>query len=195
MSSRRTNEQRSHATRAKLVASARTRFASAGYAATSLQDVAAGAEVSIGAFYHHWTGKKPLLAAVVTAIHQDLAREVATALPRDVDPLDQLEHAAALFLRRCRDPEIGRVLLVEAPAVLGESWHELDDHWWHRPTLDLLRQAQARDLLAIVDLDGLATALLGSISALGRSISLDRPAMTHEAASALFRTLLNGVRR
>ena len=145
--------------------------------------------------YHHWAGKKPLLAAVVVAFHQDLAREVAADGTDETDPLDQLEHAAGVFLRRCLDPDVGRVLLLEAPAVLGDAWHEIDARWWHRRTAELLQRARESGLLVTAEPDGLATALLGSLTALGRAVSLGTPSTSPETALGLLHRLIAGLRR
>lgn len=43
-----------------------------------------------------------------------------------------------MFLRRCGDLEVGRILLVDGPEILGPVWEELEERWWLGPTEDLL---------------------------------------------------------
>ncbi len=74
---RRTQAERTEATTTALVDAARELFAHDGYAATSLDAVAAKARVTKGAVYHHFQGKQQLFEAV-------FAREVerlCAALP------------------------------------------------------------------------------------------------------------------
>ena len=74
---RRTQAERTEATTTALVDAARELFAQDGYAATSLDAVAAKARVTKGAVYHHFEGKQQLFEAV-------FAREVerlAAVLP------------------------------------------------------------------------------------------------------------------
>ena len=67
---RRTQAERREATVGALVDAARELFAQDGFAATSLDAVAARANVTKGAVYHHFDGKRQLFEAV-------FAREVA----------------------------------------------------------------------------------------------------------------------
>ena len=42
------------------------------------------------------------------------------------DPMDALRAGARLFLDACAEPEVERIILLDAPAVLGwEAWREL----------------------------------------------------------------------
>jgi len=108
-------------TRARLIASAREAFASQGYARTSMDDFTARAGLTRGALYHHFGDKKGLLAAVVA----QLDNEMDTHLQRISD---QAEEPWAGFCERCRaylcmaqDAEIQRIVLQDAPAVLGDT--------------------------------------------------------------------------
>src|SRR4051794_26724739 len=56
--------QYSASTRRALVEVAEGLFAAHGYAATSLDAIVAGAEVTKGALYHHYSGKQALFEAV-----------------------------------------------------------------------------------------------------------------------------------
>ena len=195
MSVRRTNAERSGSTRARLVGAARELFAEHGFADTSISRVADRAGVSTGAVYHHWRGKQELMAAVVSALHHDIAVEVVRGDPGEgSSALARFERASAVFLRRCADPDVGRTLLVEAPAVLGaQAWAELDRRWWQGPTEALLREAMDRREIGAGDPRLLAAALLGALTALGRGVAGD-PAAGHPAAAAALRALTDGLR-
>lgn len=194
MNVRRSNEERSRSTRAQLVEAGRKLFAEQGFAATSITQVAAQAQLSTGALYHHWSTKQELLVAVVSALHHDLAVEISRQVPEGVAPMTRFELAASVFLRRCRDRDVGQILLVDGPAILGPVWEDLDRLWWLGPTEDLLRQAMDDEELITADPRLLATALLGSLTALGRTIATHPESVAHQAAHLVLRSLTDGLR-
>lgn len=108
--------------------------------------------------------------------------------------LQRFEHAGMMFLRRCSNPDVARILLVEAPAILGAAWDELDRRWWLGPTEELLRQAMAEGGLLAADPYLLARALLGSLTALGRAIAADPDIVTRRAAESVPFDLTQGLR-
>lgn len=55
-------------------------FTEQGYAATSLDAIVAGARVTKGALYHHFTGKHAIYEAVLERIESDAAMRVDAAL-------------------------------------------------------------------------------------------------------------------
>jgi len=114
-------EQRER-TRAHLVDVAHGLFAERGYADVGLAEIVATAGVTKGALYHHFENKLALFEAVVEMVTQGVGERVATA--GDADLLAGCEE----FLRAATSPDVVRVLLIDAPAVLGwQRWHELDD--------------------------------------------------------------------
>ncbi|NUP32209.1 MAG: helix-turn-helix transcriptional regulator, partial [Streptomycetaceae bacterium] len=73
---RRTQQQRSDATTADLLAAARDLFAAEGYGGTSLDAVCARAGVSKGALYHHFRNKEDLVLGVYVAEEGKIAEQV-----------------------------------------------------------------------------------------------------------------------
>jgi AcrR family transcriptional regulator len=78
-----TNEERSEATRTRLLAVARKRFGTKGYAATSVEDLVRRAGVTKGAFYHHFDDKQAIFRAVLEEAQERLARRSAAAAQGD----------------------------------------------------------------------------------------------------------------
>jgi AcrR family transcriptional regulator len=66
--------QHSASTRRALVDVAEGLFAEYGYAATSLDAIVAGAQVTKGALYHHFAGKRALFEAVFDKVETSGAR-------------------------------------------------------------------------------------------------------------------------
>lgn len=133
---------------------------------------------------------------MVGSIHHDLAVEITEHTPRQPDSLARLQHAASVFLRRCADPDVAQILLIDGPAVLGATWDELDQRWWQGPTEDLLREAMGDGSLVVADPTLLAAALLGSLTALGRIVAAGPNTVTQrqQAAATVLSTLVDGLR-
>ena len=124
--SRRTQAERRAETRGQLLAAARKLFAERGFADTGTPDIVAAAGVTRGALYHHFADKTALFAAVVEAEHAAVAAGIETAgdaMPED--PVAALLAGGAAFFAAMRDEGRRRILLVDAPAVLGRA--ALDD--------------------------------------------------------------------
>ena len=120
-------EQRA-ATRRALLAEGRQRFAAHGYHDVVLAEVAQAVGVTKGAAYHHFESKAGLFRAVVAEVQRELGERVADAADQHDDPWEQLRAGCRAFLAAGRDPMVRRILLVDAPAVLGwDEWRALDN--------------------------------------------------------------------
>lgn len=128
VSGRRTQAERTAATRAQLVQAGRTLFATEGFAAVSTQALVDAAGVTRGALYHQFADKAALFEAVYEDVERTLVADVAenalTERPRD--QLAAMRAGARLFLEQCSAPEVQRIVLIDAPAVLGwDRWREV----------------------------------------------------------------------
>jgi len=191
---------RSAATRSALVAAGRELFARRGYADVGTEEIVKAAGVTRGALYHQFADKRELFEAVFEAVEEELTLRLAPAAlqaAQDGDPLDALYAAAATFLDQCREPEVERIALVDAPAVLGwQRWREIGLRYALGMTEAILAEAIARGLLTQQPTRPLAHLLLGAIDEaalyVARSEDQDRARTETLAAMAL---LLDGLRR
>jgi AcrR family transcriptional regulator len=119
--------EQSEATRRKLLRAARRLFARRGYAGVGTEEIVRAAGVTRGALYHHFAGKRELLEAVYEQIEGELTEEIAAgALAGGSDPIEALHAGAEQFLDACMEPEVQRIALLDAPAVLGwERWRQI----------------------------------------------------------------------
>jgi AcrR family transcriptional regulator len=125
---RRTQAERSETTRAALLAAARELFTEKGYAATGREEIAGAAGVTRGALYHHFASKEALFRAVVEELEEEVTTEVATIAMQGADAAAELRLGCLAFLDACLDPSVRRIVLLEAPAVLGwDQWREIDE--------------------------------------------------------------------
>ncbi|MDF9811118.1 TetR/AcrR family transcriptional regulator [Streptomyces sp. SPB162] len=182
MSTRRSNVERTQRTRAQLTRQARQLFSERGYSATTIAEIARSSGVTTGALYHHWAGKEALLVDVVHDIHRELALRIQ-ALDVEDEPVARLLRSGQEFLALCADPAVARLLLLDAPAVLGyERWRRIDEQWWLSATIRLVERARPTTgpggNSGDPGLDGaetsrqLALALLGALTYLGHEVAM-----------------------
>jgi TetR/AcrR family transcriptional regulator, cholesterol catabolism regulator len=88
---RRTQRERREATIAALLVAARDRFAGDGYAATSLDAIAADAGVTKGALYHHFSGKEEILHQIQEDYIDDRLRNAKAIMEEFDGPVDRLQ--------------------------------------------------------------------------------------------------------
>jgi AcrR family transcriptional regulator len=118
---RRTQEERSAATRGALVGAARALWAARGYAAVGTPEIASRAGVSRGAMYHQFTDKAALLLAVVEAVEADVTRRLGERVVASgaTDPAAALRASVDAWLEISDEREVRQIVLLDAPVVLG----------------------------------------------------------------------------
>ncbi|PSK87483.1 TetR family transcriptional regulator [Murinocardiopsis flavida] len=119
--SRRTQEERTAATRAALIEAGRKLFAEHGYAGVGTETLVRAAGISRGALYHQFGDKTELFAEVLAAVEADVARRLAAAAPAGDggDLVAVMTRAVEAWLDACEDPEVQRIVLIDGPSVLG----------------------------------------------------------------------------
>ena len=130
-------------TRARLIASARQAFATQGYANTSMDDFTARAGLTRGALYHHFGDKKGLLAAVVGQLDSEMDARLQRISDEAEDPWSGFCERCRAYLRMAQDDEIQRIVLQDAPAVLGDTGSQQHCVESLRQLLEALMQAEA----------------------------------------------------
>lgn len=128
MNVRRTQAERTEATREALIAAARRLFTERGYEDVGTEEIVRAAGVTRGALYHHFGGKANLLDAVYARIEAESTERVArVVLGSELhSPLDAMKAGIEAFLEECLKPELRQIALHDAPAVLGwERWREI----------------------------------------------------------------------
>jgi AcrR family transcriptional regulator len=124
-SPRRTQAARSAATRDALVAAARPLFADRGFGGVGTEEIVRAAGVTRGALYHQFADKTELFAAVFETVEAELTQRIDAVVSNagTADPIALMKLGSATWLAACTEPEVHRIVLVDAPAVLGyERW-------------------------------------------------------------------------
>lgn len=114
-----TQAQRTEATTAHLLAAAQELFGRAGYAATSIDDIAGAAGMTKGAAYHHFAGKPALFRAVFVRLQTQVAADLEEVAAAGPDIWSAIRRGCRTWLERCLDPEFRQIELLDGPAVLG----------------------------------------------------------------------------
>ena len=122
-----THAARSEATRGALVLAARRLFGERGFAGAPLDEVVRQAGVTKGALYHHFPSKEALFLAVFEDVEQSLVDRVLVEAKGGADPRARVRIGVRAFVIACQDPVVQRIVLQDAPAVLGwEVWRAVD---------------------------------------------------------------------
>src|SRR3954453_14090288 len=114
---RKTQAERSEATRGALIAAARPLFAERGFAGVGTEEIVRAAGVTRGALYHHFSGKDDLFRAVFEQVESEVTERIAEGALSDPDPVAALRAGAEMFLDACLEPEVQRIVLIDAPSV------------------------------------------------------------------------------
>jgi AcrR family transcriptional regulator len=124
---RRTQEERSAATRDALISAARKLWGLRGYAEVGTPEIAAAAGVTRGAMYHQFADKAALFREVVEVVEQDVMARMANVVAASgaTTPADAIRAAVDAWLDVSADPEVRQLILLDAPSVLG--WAEFRD--------------------------------------------------------------------
>jgi AcrR family transcriptional regulator len=121
-------QEYSASTKRALVEVATALFTEQGYAGTSLDEIVAGARVTKGALYHHFSGKQALFESVFENVEDDAARAIRRAVKGHRDPWEKALAGLRAFLAVCQEPQYRRVVIQEGPAVLGyERFREQEE--------------------------------------------------------------------
>ncbi|MEU8760111.1 TetR/AcrR family transcriptional regulator [Streptomyces sp. NPDC048659] len=157
-------EQRA-ATRRALLDEGRRRFAADGYHQVVLAEVARAVGVTKGAAYHHFDSKAGLFRAVVAEVQEELGERVAATAERHEDLWEQLRAGSHAFLAAGTDPAVRRILLVDAPTVLGwDEWRALDDRSSARHLAEALTALVSAGVIAEQPVEPLARLLSGAMN-------------------------------
>ncbi|GAA1883257.1 TetR/AcrR family transcriptional regulator [Asanoa iriomotensis] len=183
-------------TRRALLDEGRRRFARDGYHAVVLEEVARGIGVTKGAAYHHFGSKAGLFRAVVAEAQDRIGAGVAAAAEAHDDPWDQLVAGCRAFLAAGSDPEFQRIVLLDAPTVLGwNEWREMDEASSAAHLGEALSAVMAAGTIARQPVEPLTRLLSGAMNeaALWIAGTPDPAASVNAAMEALTR-LLDGLR-
>ena len=164
-----TRTMQAKASREKLRRRARQLFATMGYANATMEDLVRTTGLTKGALYHHFGDKEGIFRAVVEDLESELADAVARTIETETDPWIRLEVACRAYLDVSFRPDVERILVLDAPSVLGwYEWCEIDKRYGVAMFDETLRRAMAAGAVAIQPTETLAQVLLGALNVAAR---------------------------
>lgn len=191
----RATKQQSEATGARVLQTARRLFAARGYASVGLEEVASQSDVTRGAVYHHFGSKLGLFEAVLAEVQRSVADAVDRCASQVGDPWAGLEIGCRAFLTASLGDDARRIMLIDAPAVLGwNAWRRHDAANAARLLDDVLRELSDAGLLAAVSVEAASTLLSGAMNEAALWIAdSDEPGVATEKAWDVLRRMLGAL--
>jgi AcrR family transcriptional regulator len=171
---RRTQEERSAATRDALISAARKLWGARGYAEVGTPEIATAAGVTRGAMYHQFADKAALFGEVVEIVEQDVMARMATLVAESgaASPADAIRAAVDAWLEVSGDPEVRQLILLDAPSVLGwAAFRDVAQRYSLGMTEQLLTEAIRAGQLADQPVRALAHVLIGALDEAAMAIA------------------------
>ena len=179
-------------TRDDLVTAARKLFARDGYDATSTETILQASGVSRGSLYHHFPDKQALFDAVLVRVHAEAVQITIRAARGSTDGVEALRAGCLAWIKLARDPAVSRIVLIDAPAVVGwVRWRQIDEQHSFGVVKAGLRAAARRELLPEQMIEPVGHILLAALNELALLIATSRePRRAEREATAAFDLLL-----
>lgn len=187
-------EQREQTIR-KLKNTARMLFSKNGYEKTSTEEIVKQSQVTRGALYYYFSGKKDLFKAVFDDINVDIANEIFLKISEETNIWQRLLQGTFTFLNMCMNPGIQRIVLIDGPAVLGwQEWREIDEQRSMVYLQNILRDLFREQGVHSLPIDSTAHFISGATNELALWITqAERPKQALEEAHLTIELFLEGL--
>jgi AcrR family transcriptional regulator len=191
-----TQAERREKTQAAIVNAATRIFGERGFAAATMDDIAAAARVAKGAVYHHFPTKEALFEAVFDQVSLELVSDLDRISLAEKDALAAMAAGTQAYFAACSNEATGQIILRDGPAVLGwERWREIDAKHFGGKFPRALNAAMDAGLIARQPVEPLARLLLGAVTeAAVACASGGDIAKTGAEYARAFRSLLDALR-
>src|SRR6476619_5542453 len=196
---RRTQAERSAATQQALITAARRLWGERGYAEVGTPEIVEAAGVTRGAMYHQYADKAALFRAVIEAMDVEIIARIQAlvAAARPDTPADTMHAMANAWLDIAAEPEVRRLMLVDAPSVIGwAEYREMSQSNSVDAAEQLLNAAIEAGQLRPQPVRPLAMVLLGAFEEAATYMArAEDPAQAREEVRAVLRDLIDGLLR
>ncbi len=190
-------QEYSASTRRALVDVATELFAQQGYAGTSLDEIVAGARVTKGALYHHFSGKQALFESVFEQIEERAAQDIQKAVRGSDDPWEKALGGLRAFLDVLQEPAYRRIVIADGPAVLGyERYREQEERTTFGIVQEIVSSVLAGYELEPSMVETFSRVFFGAMSASGAAVSgAEDPRKAGAEVEAVIAYILAGLRQ
>ncbi len=187
----------SASTKRALVDVAEEVFTDHGYANASLDIIVAGARVTKGALYHHFSGKQALFEAVFERVESDAAQTIQRAIRGKRDPWQKALAGLEAFTEVVQQPRYRRIVIQEGPSVLGyERYREQEERTTYANVVEIVRAVLTAGTWELDEemLQTFARIFFGTMSAAGEVVAAsDDPELAAQRVETAVGFLLSGV--
>lgn len=192
----RASKEQSEVTAGRILEVAIDAFGSHGYTAVGLEDVAASAQVTRGAVYHHFQSKAGLFRAVHAETQRRVGQAVDDATASIEDPWQALEVGCQAFLEASVRTGNRQIMLIDAPSVLGwDVWRAQDADNSGRLLLAVLTELDAAGRLDVASIPAANALLTGAMNEAALWIAAtETPARRTEEAWLTLRQIIRSLR-
>ena len=170
-----------------LLACARESFGRVGYDEASLETIATRADVTTGAIYHHFAGKKGLFLAVAEQIEAELLSAAMSV--SDTDPWRGFKRAFEILIDACAQDDVQRIIFLEAPRVIGaQAWREIETKYAFGAMSAVLEGFSAAGRIRPYPVTLVAPALLATLAETSR-FAASHPSERSHAVDLMMRAI------
>lgn len=156
--------ERGAATRTALLIAARKLFADKGFTGTSTEAILVETGMTRGALYHHFADKKALFAAVCEDLHAEAERVLLADANAAANSWQAVVDGCLAFVDFMVRPDVRRILILDAPGVLGwAAWNDMDRRHGFGQLIEGIEEAVAEGSLS-GDPDNLAVMINGALN-------------------------------
>ena len=173
---------------------ARLIFARDGFNGAHLAELAGAAKVTTGAIYHHFHGKKGLFQAVAESVEQEILAGVRSAAiaASGAGPWGQLLAGIDATMIISAEPDVQRIVYVDAPTVLGPAaWREIEMRYAFGTMNRAFANLVGAGIVTSATPDMLAAIVLGALIEAAAAVARadDKPTALGEARETMRRVL------
>jgi len=187
----------SASTKRALIDVAEELFTDNGYANASLDNIVAGARVTKGALYHHFSGKQALFEAVFERVEYDAAQTIQRAIRGKSDPWQKALAGLEAFTQVVQQPRYRRIVIQEGPSVLGyERFREQEERTTFANVVEIVRAVLTAGTWELDEemLQTFARIFFGTMSAAGEVVATSTdPELAAQRVETAVGFLLSGV--
>lgn len=187
----------SASTKRALIDVAEEVFTDNGYANASLDIIVAGAKVTKGALYHHFSGKQALFEAVFERVESDAAQTIQRAIRGKRDPWQKALAGLEAFTQVVQQPRYRRIVIQEGPSVLGyERFREQEERTTFANVVEIVRAVLTAGTWELDEemLQTFARIFFGTMSAAGDVVATSPdPELAAQRVETAVGFLLSGV--
>lgn len=189
-------EEYTEATRQALLAAGREIFAKEGYQAAGIEAISRSARVTRGAFYHHFEDKKALFDAVVVAMQAAAVATVNEKSRAQRKTWDRMFAGMDAYLDVCLEPAYARIVIQEAPAVLGaKRCQDIEETYPMALLMASMNALKREGELVFEDIDLLGRMVDAMICKIALMLpEADKPTQLRERGRKIIASLLQGFR-